>query len=654
MAEETKPPEPEEIGEDAGSEEKTLTVAEETKPPEPEKVGEDAGSEEKTLTMAEEPKPPEPEKVGEDAAQGSEEKTLTMAEETKPPEPEKVGEDAAQGSEEKTLTMAEEPKPPEPEKVGEDAAQGSEEKTLTVAEEPKPPEPEKVGEDAGSEEKTLTMAEEPKPPEPEKVGEDAGSEEKTLTVAEETKPPEPEKVGEDAGLEVKAQTMADKPGLPELESYSLDALDLLFSSDSEEELRAMTAKPELPVPQKLDQEPEEGSEAETLAVTDESDLSAKVSEETIESLSISELEQETLTTAEDLETEKLQRANEEAIQFLSSIGQDELLLSTFSESLGLFSNAGTQLGEFTITVQPTIYAGEEDCLLVHATGQSATGDIPFGTSILAYVSKNLETLEQHHHEYLKIKGYFMDKKTHTVKVGNKMIMNKVITEGENVKCLTTSYPWRTLEGFVSEASNLLILRVMARRREIPKNMVFLAFDAETNLCESTYNYLGLQEQTVGKDKIDVFGIEKIIHSEMDLPITWQCYFLSDGHLASRVQVGVPVTAKLLSIPILVEKEEMDPKPKFEKQPLGWETDAQLYSQFTDRKEELNADHASYIRRHPEMRLLLSDFLQFLLLRKPRDVTAFTAEFFAPFSGARSPQDAFQTSRRRNAFWDVSE
>ena len=38
-----------------------------------------------------------------------------------------------------------------------------------------------------------------------------------------------------------------------------------------------------------------------------------------------------------------------------------------------------------------------------------------------------------------------------------------------------------------------------------------------------------------------------------------------------------------------------------------------------------------MRQHPEMKALLADYLQFLLLRKPDDVIAFTAEYFSSFS-----------------------
>lgn len=49
------------------------------------------------------------------------------------------------------------------------------------------------------------------------------------------------------------------------------------------------------------------------------------------------------------------------------------------------------------------------------------------------------------------------------------------------------------------------------------------------------------------------------------------------------------------------------------------------------KEELNAEHASYLKQHPEIRALVSDFLQFLLLRKPENVLQFSRDYFLPFS-----------------------
>jgi len=47
--------------------------------------------------------------------------------------------------------------------------------------------------------------------------------------------------------------------------------------------------------------------------------------------------------------------------------------------------------------------------------------------------------------------------------------------------------------------------------------------------------------------------------------------------------------------------------------------------------QLSAEHASYAARHPDLRALLSGFVQHLLTDKPSDVLDFCAQYFDAFS-----------------------
>lgn len=150
-------------------------------------------------------------------------------------------------------------------------------------------------------------------------------------------------------------------------------------------------------------------------------------------------------------------------------------------------------------------------------------------------------------------------------------------------------------------------------------------------------------------------------------------------------------------------DEIEPPPVFEKKPLVWEEDLELHSKFLHRKvgcghrqprvpaaprerahllagpagnhaslgwpgdwgswwflpgrsgqvylpqEELRTSHSSYLRQHPDVRALLSDFLLFLLLRQPRDVVTFAAEFFGPFDPSRPPPPSLRSSHRPSPF-----
>uniref|UniRef100_A0A8C8VNE4 Ciliogenesis-associated TTC17-interacting protein n=1 Tax=Pelusios castaneus TaxID=367368 RepID=A0A8C8VNE4_9SAUR len=332
-------------------------------------------------------------------------------------------------------------------------------------------------------------------------------------------------------------------------------------------------------------------------------------------------------------------------------GAEELSPCLFAESLLMVSDRGQTLGQFSVSVQPACYEEpgeqEEDCYLVRATSQGTIDEVPCGSSLTAYISKRLETLEQHHWPGLLAPPMRQAVSPQAQGMDGQPSPLLPISQQREVQTQSFSYNCASLRGLISEAANLLVLRVLARRRAVPQDTIFLAFDTAAHVCTSTYRAMGSQKQLVGTMEAEVFVVERALCPDEGIPMAWQFYFLSDGHLARRVQVGSPVTMLLQQMPVLID--EAEPRPIFEKKPLDWEEDMQLYSQFLDRKEELQAGHASYARRHPELSALLADFLHHLLLRKPNDVVTFAAEFFAPFATHRPPGSAFQTSAKPNLF-----
>lgn len=104
----------------------------------------------------------------------------------------------------------------------------------------------------------------------------------------------------------------------------------------------------------------------------------------------------------------------------------------FADSLVTVSEAGRDLGRFTVTVEFG-RRGQQACMLLHAQSQGAIQDSPCGTtvtggvggqhgaapsplvwpiaglsasscplSILAYLTADLEVLEEEYHEYVKV------------------------------------------------------------------------------------------------------------------------------------------------------------------------------------------------------------------------------------------------------------
>ncbi|XP_036176764.1 ciliogenesis-associated TTC17-interacting protein isoform X2 [Myotis myotis] len=317
-------------------------------------------------------------------------------------------------------------------------------------------------------------------------------------------------------------------------------------------------------------------------------------------------------------------ANAEAIHFLDSLSQEELQMLFFSETLAMVSKTGEPQGELTIEVQSGKHEDNTGtmlpCALVHAFSRGFVDKMLCGNSLLGYLTWNLETVEQHSQEFVK------------------EVRNEV-----------TFFPWHSTAGFISQAANLLLLRVMAWRQMVPSNARFLALDMEGKFCYSTYKALGSQTIQVDRQQADAFIVEQTVHSVEGIPFSCQFYLLSDGHLAKRVQVGSPGCCIITKMPVLREEDEIEPRPVFEKKPLAWEEDIELHSRFLERKEELRLSHTRYLQQHPDGEAIVSDFLLFLLLRQPEDVVTFAAEFFGPFSLRRPPTPSLRSSAPQSPF-----
>ncbi|KAM6178401.1 ciliogenesis-associated TTC17-interacting protein [Rhynchocyon petersi] len=350
----------------------------------------------------------------------------------------------------------------------------------------------------------------------------------------------------------------------------------------------------------------------------------------------------------------LPKANAEAIEFLKSFQTMDLQQLLFSETLDMVSDTGEPLGELTIDVKKGKYKEELGvilrCLIVHASSRGFLDKQLCGNSLLGYLSEKMEIMEQHSQEFIKFCVLPMERRTTLMRQEGQLAMTRMVKEGEEVKSEVSVFPLNSLAGFISEAANLVILRAMAWRRTVPSNARFLALDTEGKLCHCTYQFLGSQKFQMDHQQAEVFIVEQTVHSEEGIPMSCQYYLFSDGHLARRVQVGSPGCCIITKMPILREEDETEPPPVFEKKPLAWEEDVELYSRFLERKEELRVSHSSYLRHHPDAHALISDFMLFLLLRKPADVVAFAAEHFAPFDMLRPPSPSLRSSDRPSPFY----
>nr|XP_021146190.1 ciliogenesis-associated TTC17-interacting protein isoform X3 [Columba livia] len=307
-----------------------------------------------------------------------------------------------------------------------------------------------------------------------------------------------------------------------------------------------------------------------------------------------------------------------AAEFLSLIGLEELECCLFAETLQVVAAGDQAGGQWWAAVRWAPYerAGEpaQSCFLVQAGSRGRQDGVPCSSTLKAYVTPHLETLEQEEQEHLQLRAHAVERRTHIVSHQHGMTVTKMLQEQEGEpKCQSFSYS-----------------------------------------CDE--RALGIQQQAVGSTEVKVFVIERAVHTSLGISTIWQSSFLPSGyargspspasltgtqdgvtssspcrHLARRVQVGCPRLLLLQDESVLGEIGGVQPQLTFPKQPLDWEEDIQLCSWFLDQKEQLEASHTTYVRQHPELLALLADFLQALLLQQPPDPISFAAQFFAPFA-----------------------
>ncbi|XP_067932140.1 ciliogenesis-associated TTC17-interacting protein-like [Watersipora subatra] len=349
----------------------------------------------------------------------------------------------------------------------------------------------------------------------------------------------------------------------------------------------------------------------------------------------------------NVKPEDYPQPTEEALEFIETIIPSDYDNILFGDELTTISESGRELGEFIVSVTRA-KRKEQDCFLVHANSEGTIDGVPCGTSVTAYISKSLDTLEQQHHEYVKLDNLALDKKTTLFKDEGGYQVSRVISQGERVERSNHTYPLNAMKGFISEGSNLLLLRLMVTKG-LPSGFQAISFDSDGNLCKSPYTSLGTKSQTIAGEPLLVSGIQREIESLSDLTTTWHSHFDRYGHLTSRVQVGSPAIMRVMKMPEPVIEDEFTEKPTFSKEKLNWEDDAEMYSRYLDRKEELEDDHSKYTRQHPELKCILADFLQFLLLRKPEDTLNFAGEYFASFSTRAIDIGAYASSSAPTPF-----
>ncbi|VEL23535.1 unnamed protein product [Protopolystoma xenopodis] len=247
-------------------------------------------------------------------------------------------------------------------------------------------------------------------------------------------------------------------------------------------------------------------------------------------------------------------------------------MQTSHECFKVSENCGVSLSKYK----------DNDVICVKAISDGKIGNVICGTNIEAYMTFNLETLYQIQKEYVKLERRPIERTSIVKKYSDHYKFIRTVSEEDKSEIFQNKYHASKLVGFISEGANLVLQRLLVTR-DFPPCFEALSMDESGSICQVLYLNMGERTQKIADNKVNVLGIQRKLQSTSGLSASWQSFFMLDGHLISRAQVGSPVILKVTLIPKFIESDKFLEKPFLNSKSLCWDEDLELYHRYIEKK-----------------------------------------------------------------------
>ncbi|CAL8095992.1 unnamed protein product [Orchesella dallaii] len=318
------------------------------------------------------------------------------------------------------------------------------------------------------------------------------------------------------------------------------------------------------------------------------------------------------------------------IELFGLIDAAQLKLLCFSESLLMVEENGAVVGKMYCSVAESKWC-DKPCICVHAGSfaKFPTG-LESGTTITSFVNNKLKVHQELVHEWATLGENTLERKTFLINEGEIMPCKiTMIKNGRTVDTKSVSLGFIEMESLVTEATNVILQRLLIQEKRTNGNMNLLSLSYTGKVVKAKYSELGSGWENVKGKQMKTWGIRRTVFISEDEERQWDSLFNKHSRLILRCQPDSPQAL----IPLWFESIiDFDKHGNFTGlySPYAWACDVELYSKYAIKKEEITHDHRRYIMDHPEVRALLSDYLQAMLFRKPQDIISFTKQYFQAF------------------------
>ncbi|KAG5873451.1 hypothetical protein JTB14_007218 [Gonioctena quinquepunctata] len=258
--------------------------------------------------------------------------------------------------------------------------------------------------------------------------------------------------------------------------------------------------------------------------------------------------------------------------------------------------------------------------VVHLSSQFDIGSNA-GSRITAWVDRNFHTLEEKRTEYVEEVDKMNEKSIYIAMQDNKYYMRTT-----SLKDKLEERKYFSLEKackLVAEGANFILMRYLAITR-YHGQFELSTVHINGGLCRNIYECTGPMKGTVNGEEIEVCKIYRYIIEEFGIEHHCVTVLTVHGRIVTQEWEGCNYILDVNPLQILSKGKFPYDKFILEK---TWMEDMELLSKYLDCKTEAELKMETYMSDQPDVKDILADYLNNILLLKPEHILTFTEDFF---------------------------
>ncbi|XP_066597300.1 ciliogenesis-associated TTC17-interacting protein [Prorops nasuta] len=304
--------------------------------------------------------------------------------------------------------------------------------------------------------------------------------------------------------------------------------------------------------------------------------------------------------------------------------REVLLISLSDES----SKSTKPIGRYSMSIES--FGPESYEFLINAQSSMNFDNFVGGSSVIGSITEKLHCLDEKRRDikscrFISEDGNLNEKILH-IGLGNKFYHVKAVS---SCPCDKTEQT-KDIECNVnptSEAANLFLLRYLAITNFNGKlSLNYITIDGEVKLCDYLCSPAKMMKFITFL--LPVYKIERILYNNSEIKQKMTTFLTESGRILKHEWSD---TSYFIHINPLINPLKIYKKTIFSI-PLKhcWMDDLEMMSKYLDMKSCKKNELRNYLLSHPEIKQLIADYIQTLLVVKPVNILDFTIQHFKVF------------------------